>query len=28
MLQGAVEHLNMTLFSGKERIFQQKSVHD
>jgi len=28
MLQGAVKHLNMTLFSGQEWVFQQDSVPD
>ena len=27
MLQGAVKHLKLTLLSGKEWVFQQKSVH-
>jgi hypothetical protein len=26
MLQGVVKHLNMTLFSGQEWVFQQDSV--
>ena len=28
VLQGAVKHLNMTLFSGQEWVFQQDSVPD